>query len=75
MAEVDGTLIMSVMQAIRSDISEIRQDIADLKFRVHVLEDQNAATVMSLTGVNHRLDRMQSDVTLIKRRLNLVDAE
>jgi len=74
MAEVDGTLMMSVLQAIRTDVSEIRQDISELKFRVHVLEDQNAAAVLSLTGFNHRLDRMQADVTVIKRRLDLVDA-
>jgi hypothetical protein len=75
MAEVDGALIMSILQAIRADTAEIRQDTSDLKFGVHVLEDQNASTVMSLSGINHRLDRVQADVTIIKRRLDLVDAE
>ncbi len=74
MAEVDGTLIMSVMRAIQSDVSEIKHDISELKLRTHVLEDQMGATVVALAGLNHRLDRLQGDMSLVKRRLDLVDA-
>ena len=74
MAEVDGTLIMSVMQAIRSDIAEIKRDMGDLTLRVHVLEDQTAAIAVALAGINHRLDGLKSDVGVIKRRLELVEA-
>ncbi|MFN7398714.1 MAG: hypothetical protein ACK5SX_06525 [Sandaracinobacter sp.] len=69
------SLILELLRQIRSDIAEVRQDMSDLKLRVHVLEDQYASLAMSVSGVNHRLDRIQGDVTTIKRRLNLVDAE
>jgi len=34
-----------------------------------------AAVVVAISGVNHRLDRLQRDVDMIKRRLELVEAE
>jgi septal ring factor EnvC (AmiA/AmiB activator) len=74
-SEADFSLMLSIMKEIRADIAEIKQDISDLKMRVHVLEDQYASLAMSVSGVNHRLDRVQADVTTIKRRLNLVDAD
>ncbi len=75
MSEVDFSLILSILKEIRVDVADIKQDISDLKMRVHVLEDQYASIAMSVSGVNHRLDRVQTDVTTIKRRLDLVDAE
>ena len=75
MAEVDGALIMSVLRSIQADVADIKRDMSDIKLRVHVLEDQFASTAMALAGVNHRLDRIQDDLSVVKRRLNLVDAE
>jgi septal ring factor EnvC (AmiA/AmiB activator) len=69
------SLILELLRQIRGDIAEVRQDMSDLKLSVHVLEDQYASLAMSVSGLNHRLDRIQGDVTTIKRRLNLVDAE
>ena len=74
MAEVDGTLIMSVMQAIRSDIADIKRDMGDVTLHVHVLEDQTAAITVALAGINHWLDGLKSDFGVIKRRFELVEA-
>ena len=75
MADIDGALIMAVLRPIQADVADIKRDMSDIKLRVHVLEDQFASTVMALAGVNHRLDRIQDDLSVVKRRLNLVDAE
>jgi hypothetical protein len=75
MTEPDFNLMFSILKEIRADTAEIKQDISDIKLRVHVLEDQYASLAMSASGLNHRLDRIQADVTTIKRRLNLVDAD
>jgi predicted nucleic acid-binding Zn-ribbon protein len=70
-----STLIVEILKRMQADVSDIKRDVGDMKFRIHVLEDQTASTVMALAGVNHRLDRMQDDMTSVKRRLDLVDAD
>jgi septal ring factor EnvC (AmiA/AmiB activator) len=75
MTEPDFNLMLAILKEIRGDIAEMKQDLADLKLRVHVLEDQYASLAMSMAGLNHRLDRVQADVSLIRRRLDLVDAD
>jgi predicted nucleic acid-binding Zn-ribbon protein len=73
MVEADFNLMLEILKEMRTDLAEIRQDLSDIKLRVHVLEDQYASLAMSLAGINHRLDRLQTDVTVMKRRLDLVD--
>lgn len=75
MTEPEFNLMLAILKEIRTDVAEIRQDMSDIKLRVHVLEDPYASLAMSASGPNHRLDRIQADVTTIKRRLNLVDAD
>lgn len=75
MTEPDCNLMLAILKETRTDVAEIRQDMSDIKLRVHVLEDQYALLAMSASGLNHRLDRIRADVTTIKHRPNLVDAD
>jgi phage shock protein A len=60
-------LVLDLLRAIRGDLGEIKTDLVELKQRVGLLEAQYA-------NLSNRIDRMAGDVSLIKRRLDLVEA-
>ena len=67
MADETNNLVLEHLRAIRSDIGEMKADLVELKTRVGHLEGLYA----NLSG---RVDRIGSDIVLIKRRLDLVEA-
>jgi chromosome segregation ATPase len=60
-------LILEHLRAIRSDIAEIKTDVAETKQRIGFLEGQYA-------NLSSRVDRTAGDIALIKRRLDLAEA-
>ena len=68
-------LVLELLQAIRSDISGLTPDIADLKYGMTTVEiqlGQLASTETShYAGLATRFDRMSSDIDRIKVRLEL----
>ena len=67
MSEQRGDLVLEMLRAIRGDLAEVKTDLVELKQRVGLLEGQYAS-------LSVRVDRIASDVALIKRRLDLVEA-
>ena len=67
MADETNNLVLEHLRAIRSEIGDMKADLVELKTRVGHLEGLYA----NLSG---RVDRIASDVVLIKRRLDLVEA-
>ncbi len=55
-----------LLRAIRTDVADLRADIAELKERVGALEG-------SVASLFRRVDRMGSDLEHITRRLDIVD--
>ena len=74
MAEVDGTLIMNVLQRMQTDISEIKRDVHRLEVRQSVVEGHLSSLIVSLQIIREETDEVRADIKLIKRRLELVDA-
>lgn len=68
MSEQRGDLVLEMLRAIRGDLAEVKTDLTELKQRVGLLEGQYAS-------LSARVDRIAGDVVLIKRRLDLVEAE
>ena len=74
MAEVDGTLIMNVLQRMQTDIAEIKRDVHRLEVRQSVVEGHLSSLIVSLQIIREETDEVRADIKLIKRRLELVDA-
>ncbi len=66
MAEADN-IVLEHLRAIRGDLAELKTDMAEVKTRLGLME----ALYASISG---RVDRVVSDLQLIKRRLDLIDA-
>ena len=64
---MSDNLVLDLLRAIRGDIAGLKTDMTKIKERIGLLEGSNAS-------VSRRLDRVASDVDLIKRRLDLVEA-
>ena len=75
MAEVDGTLIMNLLQRMQTDIAEIKRDIHRLEVPRSVIEGHMSSFLVSLQIIREELDEVRSDMRQVKRRLDLVDAE
>ena len=61
-------LVLERLREIRAMLGEVKEDTADTRLRVGMLEAGYAS-------VSLRLDRLAADVDWIKRRLNLVEHE
>ena len=67
MSDNQPNLVLELLRAIRGDLGEVIADLVELKQRVGLLEAQYAS-------LSTRIDRLAGDVSLIKRRLDLVEA-
>jgi archaellum component FlaC len=55
------------------DMSEIKFDIRDLKTRMTMVEEHLGSSIIAISGVNSRLDRMTDRVERIERCLDLTE--
>ncbi|QMW21852.1 hypothetical protein [Sandaracinobacteroides saxicola] len=74
MTDERSDLMLEMLKRIRGDVLDIKNEIGDLKLRMHAVEEHVGSIVVSLSGVNHRLDRMDERIGRVERRLELVDA-
>ena len=68
-----GDLTYELLKKMRAEQQEMRLDILDLKMRATATEEHLAAIVMSNSGINHRLDRVEERLGRVERRLELRD--
>ncbi len=74
MAEVDAQFLAEMLQAIRTDIAEIKRDVHRLEVRQTAVEGYLGSMIVSMQVIREQVDELRDDVRLIKRRLELVDA-
>ena len=72
---VTNELIYAVLQRMQGDMSDVKNDIGDLKLRMSAVEDHLATVIVSITGLNHRMDRFDERFGRVERRLDLTDAK
>ena len=70
---VTNELIYGVLQKMQVDMSEIKFDIRDLKTRMTMVAEHLGSSIIAISGVNSRLDRMTDRVERIERRLDLTE--
>jgi len=66
MSDQPDNLVLERLREIRQVLGEVREDTADTRLRVGMLEAGYAS-------ISLRLDRLAGDVERIKRRLDLVE--
>lgn len=67
-------LTYELLKKLHSEFSEFRRDVVSVKMRLSSLEQHHAQMAADMARINSELDDIRSDVSLIKRRLDLVDA-
>jgi hypothetical protein len=75
MSADDQALMFEILKRIQADVVDMKEDISDMKLRVTATEDHLATLVMSVAGINHRLDRMDGRIERIERRLDLTETK
>jgi predicted nucleic acid-binding Zn-ribbon protein len=75
MVDVDGTLIMNILQRMQADMADLKQDMREVKLRMTILEGHHASVMASLHLLQEQNDRSREDMRQVKRRPELVDAD
>ncbi|MDA4834722.1 hypothetical protein NY536_25115, partial [Enterobacter hormaechei] len=66
---VTNDLIYSVLQKLQTDVADMKFDVRDLKVRMTMVEEHLGSTIIAISGVNSRLDRLTDRVERIENRL------
>ena len=75
MAEVTNELIYSVLQTMQADIAELKFDVRDVKVRMTLVEEHMGHSIIGISGINARLDRLNDRVERIETRIGLVEGK
>ena len=70
---VTNDLIYAVLQKMQADMSELKFDVRDLKVRLSMVEEHLGSSLIAISGVNGRLDRINDRVERIESRLDLTE--
>ena len=70
---VTNDLIYSVLQKMQPDLSDLKFDVRDLEVRMTIVEEHLGSSIIAISGVNSRLDRLNDRVERIENRLDLAD--
>ena len=73
MSDVTPDLIYAVLQKMQADMSELKFDVRDLKVRMTMVEEHLGSSIIAISGVNSRLDRLNDRVERIETRLDLTE--
>ena len=68
---VTNDLIYCVLKKMQADTSEIKGDIMDLKMRASAVVEHLAGLMVSVSGLNLRMDRIDERLARVERRLEL----
>lgn len=70
---VSNDLIYSVLQKIQADLAELRFDMGELKARASSTEEHLGNIILSISGTNRRIDRIEERLARVEHRLDLTD--
>ncbi len=68
-----GNLILERLRRMDDRLSNIEGDMHDIKLRITVVEEHLGNVVLSIAGLNARMDRFDDRLTRIERRLELTE--
>jgi predicted nucleic acid-binding Zn-ribbon protein len=75
MTEETESVFLEILKRIQSEMSDMRDDISELKTRATALDEHMGGLIIQVSGNNNRLDRMDERLKRIERRLEIADAK
>jgi hypothetical protein len=69
-----GNLILERLRRMDDRLSNIEEDMHDMKLRMTVAEEHIGNLVLGISGLNARMDRFDERLTRVERRLELKSA-
>ncbi len=73
MTEETENVVLEILKRIQIDMSDMRDDISELKMRATALDEHMGGLIIQVSGNNNRLDRMDERLKRVERRLELTD--
>ena len=67
-------LTLLFMRRLDQRLDRLESDIGDIKLRVTATEEHLASIMMSVAGLNARMDKIDGRLGRVERRLDLTDA-
>jgi archaellum component FlaC len=67
-------LVLEQLRRLNKRFDVFELELVDLKLRMSAVDEHLAGMMMSISGINNRLDRIDERVGRIERRLDLTDA-
>jgi archaellum component FlaC len=73
MTENVENLTLQFMRRLDTRLDRLEHNIDDIKLRMTATEEHLASIMMSIAGVNSRMDKIDQRLTRVERRLDLTD--
>ena len=73
MTEKVENLILEMLRRMERRVDDIHSDLGDIKLRVTATEEHLASMMMSVAGINARMDKIDGRIDRIERRLDLTE--
>jgi hypothetical protein len=74
MTDQTESLILEILKRIQADVADMKADLKELKLRTTIVKGHLAGVMASLGIMNDRMDRFDTRLERIERRLDLVGA-
>ena len=68
-------LILEMLRRMDQRLDNIEGDLGDMKLRLTATEEHMASMMMSIAGINARMDKLDGRVSRIERRLDLTESK
>jgi len=69
------SLVLEQLRPLNQRFDRFELEGVDTKMRMTSIDEHLAGIMMSVSGINNRLDRLEERVGRIERRLDLTDAK
>ncbi|WP_375399104.1 hypothetical protein [uncultured Sphingomonas sp.] len=68
-----GDLTYELLKKMRAEQQDMHADIMELKMRATSVDEHLSGVMISLSGLNSRVDRLDERLKRVERRLDLTD--
>ena len=74
MTEDVANLTLMFMRRLDQRLDRVENDVGDIKLRATATEEHLASIMMSIAGLNSRMDKIDNRLARVEQRLDLTDA-
>ena len=75
MTEADNRFVTDMMRKFQGDLGEVKRDVTALTLRQSATEHFEQGLMAHIASIHAGIDEIKNDMRMVKRRLDLVDAE